>query len=50
VILEAFSPIAINVVIVSNLFGLDARLAAALWLSNTLAFCILPLPVILYLY
>ncbi len=49
-LIEAFSPVAINTVIVANLFRLDARLAAALWLSNTVLFCVIPLPALLWYY
>ncbi len=43
-------PSAIACVIVSNLFHLDARLASILWLVNTAAFCLLPLPILLYVF
>jgi len=42
-------PTAIQTVIVANLFHLDARLASGLWLVNTAAFALIPLPVLLYL-
>lgn len=49
-LLQSFMPAAINMVIVSNLFHLDARLASALWLWNTVAFCAIPLPLMLWWY
>jgi len=45
--LSAFMPTAMNSVIISNLFHLDARMSSSLWLTNTLLFFVLPLPVIL---
>jgi len=45
--LIAFMPTAIQVVIVANLFHLDARMAGSVWLVNTLIFLCLVLPVIL---
>ncbi len=48
VILEAFTPMAINVVIIANLFHLDARLASVLWLWNTLLFAAVVLPVLVF--
>ncbi len=47
VIIEAFMPVAIQGVIIPNLFGLDARLASSLWLINTLIFAVLVLPVLM---
>lgn len=46
-LLEAFTPTALNLVIISNLFHLDARLASTLWLVNTVLFCVLVLPILL---
>lgn len=46
-ILIAFMPTAIQTVIVSNLFHLDARMAGSVWIVNTLIFICLVLPVIL---
>lgn len=43
-------PSAINTVIISNLFHLDARLASILWLTNTALFVVLVLPVILTVF
>jgi predicted permease len=45
--LIAFMPTAIQVVIVSNLFHLDARMAGSVWIVNTLIFLCIVLPVIL---
>lgn len=36
-----------SVVILANLFNLDARLASALWMWNTILFLVVPLPIIL---
>jgi len=46
-ILMAFMPTAIQSVIVSNLFHLDARMAGSIWVVNTLLFLFLVLPIIL---
>jgi len=46
-LLIAFMPTAIQVVIVANLFHLDARMAGSVWIVNTLIFLCLVLPVIL---
>jgi predicted permease len=48
--IESFTPVAINAVIISNLFHLDARAASVLWLWNTVLFCLIPLPVLLIVY
>ncbi|MEM9414146.1 MAG: hypothetical protein AAGA29_01550 [Planctomycetota bacterium] len=45
--LLAFMPTAIQTVILSNLFHLDARMASSVWFVNTLLFFLIPLPVIL---
>ncbi|MEX0654133.1 MAG: hypothetical protein WD534_00035 [Phycisphaeraceae bacterium] len=47
-LVEAFVPTAIQTVIIANLFHLDPRWASRLWLVNTLAFLVLPLPVMLW--
>jgi predicted permease len=49
-ILEAFTPTALNTVIVCNLFHLDARLASNLWLWNTLAFAVIVAPILIFFY
>jgi hypothetical protein len=49
-LIEACIPTALNTVIVSNLFHLDARLAASLWLWNTLGFCVVMLPIVLWIW
>ena len=41
--IESFTPAALNAVMVSNIFHLDARLASVLWLWNTAIFCAVPL-------
>lgn len=48
VIVEAFMPTAIWTVMLANMFHLDVRLASAAWLWNTIAFMLIPLPVILW--
>ncbi|XAL99643.1 hypothetical protein OT109_18945 [Phycisphaeraceae bacterium D3-23] len=45
--LLAFMPSAIQTVILSNLFHLDARMASSVWAVNTVAFFLIPLPVLL---
>ncbi|MEO0477625.1 MAG: hypothetical protein AAF085_16900, partial [Planctomycetota bacterium] len=45
--LMAFMPIAIQCVIVANLFHLDARMAGSVWIVNTLIFLCVVLPVIM---
>lgn len=46
VVVEAFMPMAIQSVIIANLFHLDGRMASTLWLVNTVLFVLLPLPVL----
>lgn len=46
-LLLSFMPSAIQTVILSNLFHLDARMASSVWVVNTVLFFLLPLPVIL---
>ena len=48
--IEALMPTAIMGVMIANLFALDARLASVVWLGNTIAFAIVPLPLILWLW
>ena len=47
-LLSAFMPTGMNSVIIANLFHLDARMASSLWMTNTLAFCVIVLPIILF--
>lgn len=44
ILVQALMPTALNTVMLSNLFHLDARLASVLWLWNTLLFCVVVLP------
>ena len=48
--IESAMPAALAAVMISNMFGLDARLASVVWLWNTLLFCVVPLPVILWCF
>ncbi len=48
VLVEAFMPMAIQSVMIANLFHLDGRMASTLWLVNTVLFALLPLPVIIW--
>lgn len=48
VLVEAFMPVAIQSVIIANLFHLDGRMASTLWLVNTVLFSLLPLPVLVW--
>jgi len=48
VIVEAFMPVAIQSVMIANLFHLDGRMASTLWLVNTVLFVLLPLPVLVF--
>lgn len=48
VMIQASVATGTSVVILANLFKLDARLASTLWLWNTVLFLVLPLPVILW--
>ena len=47
-IIEALTPTGLNTVMVSNMFHLDARLASVLWLWNTLIFCAVIVPLLLF--
>ncbi|MEX2673544.1 MAG: hypothetical protein WD294_15710 [Phycisphaeraceae bacterium] len=49
-IVEALTPTAINVVIAANIFHLDARLGSVLWVTNTFAFCLFVLPLMLWFF
>ncbi len=49
VVVEAFMPIAIQSVMIANLFHLDGRMASTLWLVNTALFVLVPLPVLVIL-
>ena len=49
-VVESFMPTAINIVILANLFHLDARLASVLWLWNTAIFCAIVLPSLVWIY
>lgn len=48
VLVEAFMPVAIQGVMIANLFHLDGRMASTIWLVNTVLFVLLPLPVIIW--
>jgi predicted permease len=48
VLVEAFMPIAIQSVMIANLFHLDGRMASTLWLVNTALFVTLPLPALVW--
>lgn len=49
-IVEAFMPAAIQTVMIANLFHLDTRESSMIWLVNTVAFLLIPLPIILVSY
>ncbi len=46
-LLLAFMPSAIQTVMLSNLFHLDARMASSVWVVNSLVFFLIPLPLII---
>ncbi|MEZ6191170.1 MAG: hypothetical protein R3C45_07740 [Phycisphaerales bacterium] len=48
VLVEAFMPVAIQSVMIANLFHLDGRMASTLWLVNTVLFAVVPLPVLVW--
>lgn len=48
VLVEAFMPVAIQSVMIANLFHLDGRMASTLWLVNTVLFALVPLPVLVW--
>ncbi len=48
VMVEAFMPMAIQGVMIANLFHLDGRMASTLWLVNTMLFVVLPLPMLVW--
>lgn len=50
VLITAFMPTAIMTVMIANLFDLDAHLAGAVWLWNTIFFLAAPLPILLLAY
>jgi len=48
VLVESFMPMAIQSVMIANLFHLDGRMASTLWLVNTTLFVVLPLPALVW--
>ncbi|MCE9589663.1 MAG: AEC family transporter [Planctomycetes bacterium] len=48
-LIESLIPAGTSVVILANLYHLDARLASIIWVVNTALFLLVPLPIILYL-
>ena len=48
VLVEAFMPMAIQSVMIANLFHLDGRMASTLWLVNTVLFVLVPLPLLVW--
>ena len=46
--IQATMPTAIVMVMIANLFNLDARMASNLWVCNTVLFVLIPLPVIVW--
>jgi predicted permease len=48
VVVGAFMPVAIQSVMIANLFHLDGRMASTLWLVNTVLFVLIPLPVLIF--
>ena len=42
--IESFMPVGVSCILLSNVFGLDARLGVRLWVWNTLLFTLLVLP------
>ena len=45
--IQAFMPAAVNSVLLANLFGLNARMASALFVVNTAIFLLLVLPILI---
>jgi predicted permease len=48
VMVEAFMPVAIQGVMIANLFRLDGRMASTIWLVNTVIFVLIPLPLLVF--
>jgi predicted permease len=48
VMVEAFIPVAIQCVMIANLFHLDGRMASTIWLVNTVLFVLVPLPLLVF--
>ena len=48
VVVEAFMPMAIQGVMIANLFHLDGRMASTLWLVNTVLFVLIPMPILIF--
>jgi hypothetical protein len=48
--IEGFMATGLMSVMISNMFHLDARLSASLWVVNTALFVMVPLPILIWLY
>ena len=49
-VIEAFMPTAVNCVLIANLFGLNTRMASALFVVNTVIFLVLVLPILVFVF
>lgn len=47
-IIQSLMPVGTSIVILANLYHLDARLASIIWVVNTALFLVIPLPIVLY--
>ena len=48
--IEGFMPTAVNCVLIANLFGLNTRMASALFVVNTAIFLVLVLPILVFVF
>ena len=47
-VIQGFMPAAVNSVLIASLFGLNARMASALFVVNTAIFLVLVLPILAF--
>lgn len=49
-VIQGFMPTAVNSVLIGNLFGLNTRMASALFVVNTVIFLVLVLPILAFVF
>jgi predicted permease len=47
-VIQGFMPTAVSSVLIANLFGLNTRMASALFVVNTVIFLVLVLPILAF--
>ncbi len=49
-VIQGFMPTAVSSVLIGNLFGLNTRMASALFVVNTVIFLVLVLPILVFVF